>query len=192
MARSEPMREFELISRYFAPLAEDQAHAFGLRDDAALLPHRPGHDTVVTVDAIVENVHFLTEDPPGLVARKLLRVNLSDLAAKGAEPAHYLLAAAFRKGMDTDYIAAFAGGLAEDQKIFGISLLGGDTVATPGPATFSLTAFGHVPRGAFLRRGGARSGDLLYVTGSIGDAVLGLRMLRGDGDVADAGHREQA
>lgn len=186
------MREFEIIARYFAPLASDTACAFGLRDDAALLPRRPDHDQVATVDAIVEGVHFLMDDPPGLVARKLLRVNLSDLAAKGAEPAHYLLVTAFRKGTDTDYISAFAEGLARDQETFGVSLLGGDTVATPGPATFSLTAFGHVPRGGIIRRAGARPGDILYVSGTIGDALLGLRVLRGGLTFTDEKQREYA
>ncbi|MFW6027403.1 MAG: thiamine-phosphate kinase [bacterium] len=184
------MHEFELIARFFAPLADDQAHAFGLRDDAALVPLRPGHEVVATVDAIVEGVHFLTDDPADLVARKLLRVNLSDLAAKGAEPANYLLAAAFRKEMNTEYVSAFARGLAHDQKSFGVSLLGGDTVATPGPATFSLTAFGHVPEGAMIRRAGARPGDALYVTGTIGDSFLGLGTLRGKVAFDDENQRE--
>lgn len=183
------MHEFELIARYFAPLADD-GFAFGLRDDAALLPQRPGHDVVATVDAVVAGVHFLQDDPPEVVARKLLRVNLSDLAAKGARPAHYLLVTAFSRETDTDYVEAFAAGLEQDQRIFGISLLGGDTVATPGPSVFSLTAFGHVPSGEMIRRAGGRPGDLLYVTGSIGDSVIGLKVLTGEFAIGDEQHRK--
>ncbi|MCP5433475.1 MAG: thiamine-phosphate kinase [Alphaproteobacteria bacterium] len=170
------MDEFALIARYFAPLAAPEGLA--LTDDAATIPLVPGKDLVVTADAIVEGVHFLPDDPPDLVARKLLRVNLSDLAAKGARPAHYVLTVAFPKGTGEEAIAAFARGLGEDQARFGVKLLGGDTVATPGPATFSLTAFGWAD-GAMLRRGGARPGDLLFVSGTIGDAGLGLRALTG-------------
>lgn len=183
------MHEFELIARYFAPLADDGC-AFGLRDDAALMPRRPGHDVVVTVDAVVEGVHFLKDDPSDLVARKLLRVNLSDLAAKGAQAAHYLLVTAFSHHTDTEYVAAFASGLAEDQRCFGVSLLGGDTVATPGRSMYSLTAFGHVPAGEMVRRAGARPGDLLYVTGTIGDSLLGLKVLRQGIEMDDQRHRE--
>ena len=129
--------EFELIRRHFAPLATAPG-ALGLQDDAALVAARPGEEIVATVDAMVAGVHFLADDPPDLVARKLLRVNLSDLAGMGAQPFGYLLTTAFPSDVNEAWIAAFAEGLALDQATFGLSLLGGDTVATPGPATFTV------------------------------------------------------
>jgi thiamine-monophosphate kinase len=124
-------------------------------------------------------VHYLPDDPPDLVARKLLRVNLSDLAAMGARPLHYLLTTALPAALGSDWVAEFARGLAEDQRRFGIDLLGGDSVATPGPAALSLTAIGEVAAGMEIRRSGARAGDLVWVSGTIGDAFLGLALLRG-------------
>lgn len=169
--------EFDIITRYFAPLAKGAPLAFGLKDDAAMIVPPKGHALVVTADTIVEGVHFLHDDPPDLIARKLLRVNLSDLAAKGAVPRAYLLTCAFPGDIDERWIAAFAKGLKADQKQFGIDLLGGDTVSTPGPATFSVTMFGEVPGKSMLRRAGAKPGDLLCVTGTIGDGGLGLSEL---------------
>jgi len=170
--------EFGRIRRFFAPLAGPGG--LGLEDDAALVDCAPGHRLVVTVDAIVEGVHYLPDDPPDLVARKLLRVNLSDLAAMGARPLHYLLATALPARLGDDWVARFAAGLAEDQARFGVDLLGGDSVATSGPAVLSLTAIGEVRAGAEIRRSGARPGDRIWVSGTIGDAFLGLRVLRGD------------
>ena len=177
--------EFELIETYFAPLAEGEAGALGLSDDAALLAPPEGRDLVMTADAMIEGVHFLPDAPPGLVARKLLRVNLSDLAAMGAEPLGYLLTAAWPPGKGEDWIAGFAAGLAEDQAIFPVRLLGGDTTRSPGPAALSLTAVGSVPAGCALRRGAARDGDLLFVSGTVGDAALGLKLLCGEIEVPD-------
>lgn len=179
--------EFDIIARYFAPLAGGAPLAFGLKDDAAMFTPARGHALVVTADAMVEGVHFLPDDPPDQIARKLLRVNLSDLAAKGAIPRAYLLTCAFPRGVETRWIAAFARGLKADQGHFSISLLGGDTVATPGPATFSITMFGEVKGRAMLRRSGARAGDLLCVTGTIGDGGLGLaERQRPHADLPDA------
>lgn len=172
--------EFETIARLLAPLAGP--NAFGLQDDAAAVPSRPGHDLVITKDAIVEGVHFLSEDPLDLVARKLLRVNLSDLAAKGARPFGYLLACAWPEHIDWAGRALFASGLAQDQQAFDIELLGGDTVSTPGPLTLSCTMLGWVPAGAMVRRDGARPGELLMVSGAIGDGFLGLLAARGELD----------
>jgi thiamine-monophosphate kinase len=169
--------EFGRIQRFFAPLAGPGG--LGLVDDAALLDCAPGHRLVVTVDAIVEGVHYLAGDPPDLVARKLLRVNLSDLAAMGARPLHYLLATALPASFDDDWVARFAAGLAEDQLRFSVDLLGGDSVATLGPAVLSLTAIGEVASGTEIRRRGARPGDRIWVSGTIGDALLGLEVLRG-------------
>lgn len=178
MAGPRKAGEFELIRRHFRPLAG--LGALGLMDDAAILAPPPGRDLVLTVDAMVAGVHFLPEDPPDLVGRKLLRVNLSDLAAKGAVPLGYLLTSAWTAELSEDWIAAFARGLGEDQREYGCALLGGDTVSTPGPLWFSLAAFGHVAAGAMLRRDGARAGDLVYVSGTLGDGALGLRALRGE------------
>jgi thiamine-monophosphate kinase len=177
--------EFGRIARFFAPLAGPGG--LGLQDDAALLDCAAGHRLVITVDAIVEGIHYLTEDPPDLIARKLLRVNLSDLAAMGARPLHYLLTTALPAAWGDDWLARFAAGLAEDQALFGVTLLGGDSVMTRGPAVFSLTALGEVAAGAEIRRSGARPGDLVWVSGTIGDAALGLSVLRGEyQDLPDA------
>lgn len=168
--------EDDLIARYFRPLATDPG-AFSLVDDAALLNHS-GDDLVVTTDAIVEGVHFLADDPPDTIARKALRVNLSDLAAKGASPAGFVLTLALRDAADK-WLAPFACALGEDAVAFGCPVLGGDTVATPGPLMISITAFGRVPPGKMVRRTGAKPGDRIAVTGTIGDAALGLRVLKG-------------
>jgi thiamine-monophosphate kinase len=168
--------EDALIARYFRPLATDPG-AFGLDDDAAAL--RPdGHDIVVTTDAIVEGVHFLPDDPPDTVARKALRVNLSDLAAKGAVPAGFVLTLALRKAEEA-WLQPFAAALGEDAAQFACPLLGGDTVSTPGPVMVSVTAFGRVPPGRMVHRGGAKPGDRVMVSGTIGDAALGLAILKG-------------
>ena len=169
--------EFALIARHFRPLAGPGA--VGLSDDAALLDLPPGRQLVLAADAMVAGVHFLAGDPPGAIGRKLLRVNLSDLAAMGAAPLGYLMTCGFAQGTDDEWIAAFAAGLAEDQKEFGITLLGGDTVVTPGPASFSLTILGTVAPGRALMRVGARPGDDLWVSGTIGDGALGLLALTG-------------
>lgn len=180
---SEAPAEFGLIARHFRPLAGPGG--LDLLDDAALLTPPPGRELVLTADAMVEGVHFLLDDPAELVARKLLRVNLSDLAAKGAAPLSYLLTVSARRATPDAWFAAFAAGLAEDQARFGIALLGGDTTSTPGPISLSLTAIGHVAPGAMVRRSGARPGDGVWVTGTIGDGALGLRAIRGE--LADAG-----
>jgi len=169
--------EFARIGRHFRPLAGPAA--LGLSDDAALLAPPPGRELVLTVDAMVAGVHFLPDDPPDLVARKLLRVNLSDLAAKGAAPLGYLLTVSVPRATSDDWFAAFAAGLAEDQRQFGIALLGGDTTSTAGPVSLSLTAIGHVAPGAMILRAGAQPGDGIWVTGSIGDGALGLAVAQG-------------
>ncbi len=171
--------EFERIATFFAPLTENMPGALGLRDDAAVLEPSAGCDLVVTTDTIVETVHFVGDEPACLVARKLLRVNLSDLASMGARPCAYTLNVAFPDKVDDTWLADFVAGLAADQEEFGIALAGGDSVSTVGPITLTITAFGEVASGAALRRTTARSGDLVYVTGTIGDGALGLRVLRG-------------
>ncbi len=171
MAR-ENLDEFERIRRFYAPLAGPGG--LGLLDDAALVDCRGGRRLVVTADAIVEGVHYLSDDPPDLVARKLLRVNLSDLAAMAARPLHYLLTMALPPALGAEWLAEFARGLGEDQQRFGVDLLGGDSVATPGPASLSLTAIGEVAMGMEVRRSGAQPGDIVWVSGTIGDSFLGL------------------
>jgi len=168
--------EDSLIARYFKPIATDPG-AFGLRDDAAIF-RADGDDIVVTTDAVVEGVHFLPGDPPETLARKALRVNLSDLAAKGAAPAGFVLTLALR-AVDESWLTAFARGLGEDARHYACPLLGGDTVSTPGPVTISITAFGRVPKGEMVRRTGARPGERIMVTGTIGDAAIGLDILKG-------------
>lgn len=170
--------EFSLIEKLFAPLAGPGA--FGLKDDAAVMQASVGCDLVLTKDAIAEGRHFLPSDPAGDVARKLLRVNLSDLAAKGARPTGYLLACAWNKTTSFEWMTAFAEALHKDQNHFGLALLGGDTIQVEGPSVFSLTAIGEVPAGKMVCRTGAKAGDALYVTGSIGDAALGLKVALGD------------
>jgi thiamine-monophosphate kinase len=169
--------EFGRIARFFAPLAGPGG--LGLTDDAALVECAPGHRLVVTVDQAIENVHFLPQDPPGLVAKKLLRRNLSDLAAMGARPLHYLLTTALPADRGDDWVEAFAAGLAEDQARFGIDLIGGDSASTNGPVSLTVTAIGEVAEGREIRRSGARVGDRIWVSGTIGDAFLGLKVLRG-------------
>ena len=173
--------EDELIARFFAPLAGPAG--LGLQDDAALLKPPPGEDLVLTTDALVASVHFFADDPPGAIAQKALRVNLSDLAAKGARPIGFLLAVALPSGTDEAWLAAFAQGLGEDAARYDCPLLGGDTDRTPGPTSVSIAAFGAVPHGKMVRRSTANVGDCVVVTGTIGDAALGVK-LRRDRDLA--------
>jgi thiamine-monophosphate kinase len=170
--------EFDIIARYFAPLATD-ASALSLRDDAAVLRPPEGLEIVLSCDTIVEGVHFLSDDPPDSIGHKALAVNLSDLAAKGARPYVYLLALSLpSKRLTDDWLEAFATGLGALQRRAGISLAGGDTTRTPGPLSITITALGLVPHGHAALRHGAKRGDRLYVTGTIGDAYLGLRLLK--------------
>src|SRR6516225_2337424 len=185
---ADELGEFERIARFFAPLAGPGG--LGLLDDAALVECRAGRQLVVTVDAIVAGVHYLPDDPPELVARKLLRVNLSDLAAMGARPLHYVLTTALPPAIGAEWLGRFAEGLGEDQRQFGIDLLGGDSVGTTGPAVLSLMAIGEVATGKELRRSGAVIGDLVWVSGTIGDAYLGLNVLRGAYTEIVLQHRE--
>jgi len=180
-----PSGEDSLIARYFKPIATDPG-SFGLDDDAAaLMPS--GDDIVVTTDAVVEGVHFLPDDPPETLARKALRVNLSDLAAKGATPAGFVLTLALRHS-DEAWLKPFAQALGEDAAHFGCPLLGGDTVSTPGPLMISITAFGRVRPGKMVHRSGAKPGDCVVVTGTIGDAALGLDVLKGGAVAAALAH----
>lgn len=173
--------EFSLIYKHFRPLAGPGSLDLG--DDAAVFAPPAGREMVIAADAMVEGVHFLPDDPPELVARKLLRCNLSDLAAMGAVPYGYLLTVSVRRDTADGWFAGFAAGLAADQAEFGLVLLGGDTTSTPGPVSLSLTILGTVAPGAALRRNGARDGDEVWVSGTIGDGALGL--LAATGRLAD-------
>lgn len=164
--------EDDIIARYFAPLAGEGASA--LRDDCAVFETPEDSRVVVTTDTLVAGVHFFADDAPHDIARKALRVNLSDLAGKGAAPFGYLLSLSLNENWTPDWLDAFASGLAGDQEAFGCHLLGGDTTRTPGPLTLSVTAFGHVAANALPLREAARPGHRLFVTGTIGDAALGL------------------
>jgi len=169
--------EDRLIARYFRPLARAPG-AFGLTDDAAVLEPPPGWDVVLKTDPIISGVHFFPDDPADAIARKGLRVNLSDLAAKGATPAGFLLALALPPQTSEHWLAQFAQALGEDADRYQCPLLGGDTDATPGLLTVSITAFGLVPHGTMVPRNGAKVGDQVVVSGTIGDAALGLRLRR--------------
>lgn len=163
-----------LIARFFAPIAGEGA--LGLKDDAACFTPKPGHELVLTADALVEAVHFLPEDLPASIARKALGVNVSDLAAKGADPAGFLLSLALPEAWTEEWLSAFAAGLGEASRDFACPLLGGDTVKARGALTLSVTAIGEVPAGRMVRRTNAKVGDIICVTGTIGDAALGLKL----------------
>ncbi len=168
-----PSGEDRLIQRFFRPLARDPA-ALGLSDDAAVIAPPPGADLVLTTDGVIEGVHFLSDDPADAVARKVLRANLSDLAAKGAEPLGFLLSLALPSKIDEKWLMAFAEGLGADAEAYRCPLLGGDTDRTPGLLSVSISAFGSLPHGTMIKRWGAKAGDRLVVTGTVGDAALGL------------------
>jgi thiamine-monophosphate kinase len=170
--------EDRLIARFFKPLANHPG-ALGLTDDAAIITPPPGCDLVLTTDAIVAGVHFFRDDLADVVARKALRVNLSDLAAKGAKPLGYLITLALNDDATDVWLEKFAQGLKADGERFSCPLFGGDTVRTPGPVTISVAMFGSVPESGMVRRAGAKAGDRVLVTGTIGDAALGLAIRNG-------------
>ena len=172
--------EFGVISKYFRPLTGGNAAALDLADDGAVIQSASGVEMVITCDALIAGVHFLEDSLPQMVAARALRVNLSDLAAMGASPVAYTLALMVPSGTPEKWFEDFASQLLEDQKRYGICLIGGDTVATPGPLSVSITAFGEVPCNSALTRSAAGVGDRIYVTGTIGDAALGLSALKGD------------
>ena len=173
------MDEFDLIRRYFAPLATGEG-AFGLADDVAELIAPVSGRLIVTTDAIVENVHFLSGDPLDTVAGKLVRVNVSDILAKGGTPVSALFTLVWPKDRRNEDLARLARGLAADLEAFGISLLGGDTTSTDGPLMLSLTLIGECGPQGPIRRSGAQAGDDVWVTGVIGDAMLGLKASKGE------------
>ncbi len=167
------LSEDDIIAHYFAPLAG--AGGLGLKDDAALISPPKGQDLVVSKDMLVAGGHFFANDPPETIAKKALRVNVSDLMAKGAQPLGFFLGLALPEGISEAWIAAFAKGLGEDAKLYNMPLLGGDTVK--GPLTISITALGSVPKGKMIPRTGVKAGDELFVCGPVGESALGLRIL---------------
>jgi thiamine-monophosphate kinase len=187
MASDKIDSEEAIIGAFFAPLAAGFPGAFDLKDDCAALAPEAGTDLIVTTDAVIAGVHFLPEEDAGAVAWKALAVNVSDLVAKGATPLAYVMTLALPGPPQRDWLAAFADGLGRAQEAFGCRLAGGDTDRTPGPLSVSITAFGSVPSGRMVRRSTARPGDLVYVSGSIGDSALGLA-LRRDPALADTWH----
>jgi thiamine-monophosphate kinase len=170
--------EGDLIETYLVPLAKAFSGAFDLQDDAALLTVPAGHDLVVTSDPVVSGVHFFADDRPEDIAWKALAVNMSDLAAKGAKPLAYMLTLALPEAPEVDWIKSFAAGLEEAQQAFGCHLAGGDTDRTPGPLAIGITAMGIVKTGTFVKRRSAEAGDHVFVTGTLGDAALGLALRR--------------
>jgi len=179
-ARNEQSAEERLIARYFRPLAGHPG-ALGLADDAAILTPPPGCDLVLTTDGVIAGVHFFPDDPSDTIGRKALRMNLSDLAAKGATPLGFLMSLALPASIDDGWLAAFATGLGADAERYGCPLLGGDTDRTPGPLSVSIAAFGAVPHGKIVRRATAKVGDRIVVSGTIGDAALGVKLRRDEG-----------
>ncbi|MBX2805510.1 MAG: thiamine-phosphate kinase [Hyphomicrobiales bacterium] len=183
--RHSPLSEHDLIARYFRPLADGVPGAIGLLDDAASFSIGSDEELVVTTDALVAGVHFFADDLAADIAWKALAVNVSDLAAKAACPLAYSLALALPRSVDEEWLKEFAQGLDAAQTAFGIGLSGGDTTVSPdGPLTLSVTAFGTVPNQRMVRRNGAKAGDTLYVTGTIGDSALGLKLRTGGSDAS--------
>lgn len=170
------LSEFEIIEKIFAPLAENCAGAFQLTDDAACLQPAVDHDLILTTDTLIADIHFFADDPAHSIGHKALGVNLSDLAAKGASPVGYLLSLTLPKTIDEMWLHDFAQGLLDLQNKTNCHLMGGDTVSTPGPLSISITAFGNVPKHKMVKRNGAQPTDRIYVTGTIGDAALGLHL----------------
>ena len=177
MARGRRLGEFELIARYFRPLAHPD-YGLDLADDAAAMSFDPPGELVLTADTLIAGVHFFADDPASLIARKALRVNLSDLAAKGAEPVGYLMSIGLPYDWNESWIEAFCGGLSRDQQEYGAALLGGDTVCSPERMVISITAIGRSGERGMVRRSGGETGDIVFVTGTIGDGALGLKLRR--------------
>lgn len=186
--------EFEWIDRYLSPLTQDEEGTFGLCNDGAVIRHAPEDEIVVTSDTLIEGVHFLPGEPPGDIAKKALRVNISDLAAMGARPLAYTLNLSLSGKEGAEFIEYFCSGLKEDQNGFGLYLLGGDTTICTRegyPLTITMTLFGVCQKGSAWSRSGAREGDVCLVTGSIGEAVLGLQIRRNEFSCADAGLQDR-
>lgn len=174
--------EFDNIKRYFAPLSGPEGLA--LKDDAACIPAKEGFDTIVTKDVLVAGTHFFETDAAADIAFKALSVNVSDLVAKGADPAHYFVGLSLPQSVEEDWIAAFSKGLGEAQTAYHLMLAGGDTTKTSGPVTISITAIGYLPNGCMVQRSTAKVGDIIYVTGFLGRSTAALRLMEGGHNVS--------
>ncbi len=170
------MDEFALIARHFTRTPRDPGTVLGVGDDAAILDAGADREWLATVDMMVEGRHFLAHTDPERLGHKLLAVNLSDIAAMGGRPRAALLACALPVADDA-WLAHFSRGLFALADAHGVDVVGGDT--TRGPRTLSVTLLGDVARGAALRRSGARAGDDIWVSGTLGDAMLALAALEG-------------
>ncbi len=173
------LSERDIIKNFIAPLAQIQSLQLNCEEDAAVLEFPAGKMLVMTTDAIIENTHFFMTDPPETIAKKALRVNLSDLAAMGAHPIGYTLCLTLGDSITQEWLGRFFSSLGEDNQNFHVSLIGGDTNKSNGPLNISITAIGDVAESLAITRCGAQSGDRIYVTGTIGDAALGFNCLQG-------------
>ncbi|MEX0300658.1 MAG: thiamine-phosphate kinase [Kordiimonas sp.] len=186
--------EFDLIAQYFAPLAGEAG--LELKDDAACIKARPGYDCIVSKDILVEGTHFFEGANPFDLAFKALAVNVSDLAAKGAKPAIYFLGLSLPTTIEENWLKSFSAGLQVAQDSYPVELAGGDTTSTKGPITISITALGYVEESSMIKRSGAKVEDDVYVTGTLGDAAIGLKALQADpsasGYLVARYHRPQA
>ena len=181
--QEERLQGEEAIIRLLAPLARGAPGAFGLADDCALIASQPGTELVLKTDPVAQGVHFLAEDAPEDIGWKALAVNASDLAAKAARPLGYLMALSFPEAPTAAWLKGFVAGLEAAQTAFGCHLLGGDTDRRPGPLTIAITILGTVESHRMVRRGTAQPGEALFVSGTLGDASLGLA-LRKDATLA--------
>lgn len=173
------MLEFDIIHRYFKPLAQESAFSLGLRDDAALIPCEQGEHIVLSTDTLIVDKHFPQNAPPSLVARRCLRSALSDLTAMGARPIGYLMSLSLPPRTPAEWLQEFCDGLRTDQHYYGVHLLGGDLVTAPHDLSITMTVVGACRSDHAWKRSTVSDGDLLYVTGTIGDAYLGLQVLQG-------------
>ena len=171
--------EEDLIQNYLAPLASAAPGACSLKDDCAFIEPTAGHDLVLTTDALVSGLHFFPNEQPEVIAWRALAVNVSDLAAKGATPFSYLMALSLPEAPTTNWMMQFASGLRDAQDHYRMTLIGGDTDRRAGVGvSVTITAMGLVPARKMVRRSTARAGDRIFVSGSLGDAALGLVIRR--------------
>ncbi|WP_119968476.1 thiamine-phosphate kinase [Shewanella japonica] len=175
------MKEFQLIEQFFRDKGQKRRDVhLGIGDDCALVQPAENKSIAISCDTLVENIHFLPSMPAHELGYKSVAVNLSDLAAMGADPAWMTLALTL-PDVDNDWLQQFSEGLFEAAEYYSVSLIGGDT--TRGPRSINITIHGQVPTGKALTRGGAKIGDWIYVTGTLGDSALGLDILLGKQDV---------
>jgi len=171
------MNEFEMIQQYFLPLTMGRKEAEGLQDDAAILDIPEGYDLVISSDTLNGGTHFLKKETPAHIAHKALRVNLSDMAAMGAQPLCYQMNLAFSQFPDEEWVKGFSAALLSDNEAFGVFCSGGDTTVAEGPLLVSITVTGLVPKGQAVKRSTAQAGDLVVLTGPIGQAAVGVKIL---------------